>query len=249
MNTYEFNMIKNDIINQIVQNEIYFNEYKFRVRNYYPEQLIIWLTKKKKLFKVTGLSKYIKGNDRIYEISYKDVNIENDLTSFLYNKLKYELIDKPIRKGYMNFESFVDNHGEIHIALFENNESVVNKFNHLADKYRPELECNNWSNEQDETNYAPCPYNTKEYLHLSKEDSQSFEHFCQWLGFDNYQDFTTWNDHYRAYSEDEINTMYQQFLNDYEVPDWSYKDENEELYLMDIYEQFTLKDKDYSYID
>jgi len=138
-----------------------------------------------------------------YYLKYKDVDTSNDFLQVAYDIAKNK-IEKKLRKGYLS------------------NEPVSTKFLHLNDQFRQELECPNWSNKIDETGYAPCPYNDKEYERLSREDSQSFEHFVQWLGYDNYNDFLRYNEFGITENEDEIEQLYQQFLEGYNTPEYAY---------------------------
>lgn len=203
MNTKLFNEFKNSIVKQIVNNEIYGNENKFQCRGFYPENVIVWMTTKQKAFKIVKLNKIVENGEKIYEIEYKDVNTASDVLEPLYETIKYKR-EKKLRKGLLS------------------NEPVSTKFLHINDQFRQELECPNWSNEIDKTGYAACPNNNKEYERLSREDSISFEHFTQWLGYDNYQDFIKYNEFGLVETEDEINQLYQQFLEGYNIPEYAY---------------------------
>lgn len=209
----------NSIRKQIVDNEIYGNEKILQFRNYYPENIIVWLTTKQKCFKVTSVKKYWYKSDKIFELEYKDVNTACDFLSVAYDIAKSR-IDRAIKKGYMTINVYTDNTNCTHIEYVENTEPVGDKFRHIADKYRDELECPNWSNKKDETGYSACPYNNREFEYLSREDSQSFEHFVQSLGYDNYQDFLKYNEF--AIDEDRINQLYQKFLEGYESPEYAF---------------------------
>lgn len=209
----------NDIRKQIVDNEIYGNEKVLQFRNYYPEQIIVWLTTKQKCFKVVSLKKYWYKDDKIFELEYKDVNTACDFIQVAYD-IAQSRVERAIKKGYMMINIYTDNTGNKHIEYIENNEPVGDKFRHIADTYRDELECPNWSNIKDETGYSSCPNNNRQYEYLSREDSQTFEHFVQSLGYDNYQDYIKYNEF--AINEDKINEMYQRFLEGYTTPEYCY---------------------------
>ena len=184
---------------QLVVNELYDNDRVLQFKGKYPQQAIVWLVKNK-VMKCVELNISKNGT---YYLKYKDVDTSNDFLQVAYDIAKNK-IEKKLRKGYLS------------------NEPVSTKFLHLNDQFRQELECPNWSNKIDETGYAPCPYNDKEYERLSREDSQSFEHFVQWLGYDNYNDFLRYNEFGITENEDEIEQLYQQFLEGYNTPEYAY---------------------------
>ena len=145
----------------------------------------------------------LKIKNNTYYLEYKDVNTASDFLDTAYETAKYKREQK-IRKGLLS------------------NEPVTTKFLNINDQFRSELECPNWSNIADETGYAPCPYNDKEYEHITREDSQSFEHFVQSLGYDNYQDFIKYNEFGIYETQEQIDRMYQDFLNGYESEEYTY---------------------------
>jgi hypothetical protein len=199
--------IFNSIKKQLINNEIYGNERKLQFTNFYPENAIVWLTTKQKAFKVTKLNRYIQNGERIYEIEYKDVYTGCDFLDTAYEiaKNKSERAD---RKGY------------------KSNEPVSVKFLNINDRFRAELDCPNWSNNPDETGYKSCPNNNREFEYISREDSQSFEHFCQWLGYDNYEDFQQYHEFDNEENKQTIDCLYQQFLEGYNIPTWIDETEN-----------------------
>lgn len=184
---------------QLVVNELYDNDRVLQFRGEYPQQAIVWLVKNK-VMKCVELN---VGKNGTYYLKYKDVDTSNDFLQVAYDIAKNK-IEKKLRKGYLS------------------NEPVSTKFLNINDQFRQELECPNWSNEIDETGYAACPNNNKEYERLSREDSISFEHFTQWLGYDNYNDFLKYNEFGITENEDEIEQLYQQFLEGYNTPEYAY---------------------------
>lgn len=183
---------------QLVNNELYDNDRVLTFRGEYPQQAIVWLVKNK-VMKCISLN-LIKDT---YYLKYKDVDTSNDFLQVAYD-IAYNKREKKLRKGLLS------------------NEPVSTKFLNINDQFRYELECPNWSNEIDETGYAPCPNNNKEYERISREDSQTFEHFVQSLGYDNYQDFIKYNEFGINETQDEIDRLYQQFLEGYNTPEYAY---------------------------
>lgn len=189
---------------QLVNNEIYGNDTKFTVRDYYPENIIVWLTTKQKAFKVTKVNTYMDNGSEVYEIHYKDLYTGCDFLDTAYETAKSKS-EKAERKGY------------------NSNEPVSTKFLNINDKFRQELDCPNWSSEEDETGYKQCPFNVeKGYEYISREDSQTFEHFCQYLGYDNYQDFLRYHEFALQEEKERIDEMYQRFLEGYREVEYAY---------------------------
>lgn len=180
--------IFNTIKKQLVNNELYGNKRVLEITNEYPENIIVWLTTKQKAFKVVKVNKTVKGNRKHFEIEYKDVYTGCDFINDAYETAKARL-DRAIRKGYLTVETKAYNDNSTSTRFVENNESVTNKFNHLADIYRDELECPNWSGEYDETGYQQCPFNTRGYEMLDKADDCTFDIYLQQIGYENYYDF------------------------------------------------------------
>ncbi len=208
------NTIFTQIQQQLVNNEIYGNDRILQFRGFYPENAIVWLVRNQKCFKVTKLNKIIRNGEKVYEVEYKDVNTACDFLQVAYDIASYKR-EKKLRKGYLS------------------NEPVSTKFLNINDQFRAELDCPNWSNIEDETGYKECPYNNKGYDHISREDSQSFEHFCQFMGFKNYEDFESWNEYNHSLTDDEIDMLYNQFLEQYQAPDYSFKDEDESVDMLE----------------
>lgn len=207
---------------QLVINELYDNDRVLQFRGEYPQQVIVWLVKNK-VMKCVDLN---VGKNGTYYLKYKDVDTSNNFLQVAYDIASYKR-EKKLRKGYLS------------------NEPVSTKFLNINDQFRAELDCPNWSNIEDETGYKECPYNNKGYDHISREDSQSFEHFCQFMGFKNYEDFESWNEYNHSLTDDEIDMLYNQFLEQYQAPDYSFKDEDESVDMLEeIFKSANEEDKE-----
>ena len=100
------------------------------------------------------------------------------------------------------------------------NENITNKFGHINQKYRQELECPNWSSEPDEFGYRANPNSEIGYEKLDKADSCTFEAYvCLELGYTDYQEFC------EAYSEEErkvLEEAYENASEDLRLPEYIY---------------------------
>ena len=180
-------------IDRIKLNPVLKGKSSFTIIGYYPEKAIVWLTTKKKLFKVAKITKSYNTRIHIfdYTIEYKDFNEYSDFVAGAIDKFRHH------QQEYLNKRK-------------RENMPVTIKFLDYYDEHRQELECPNWSNEADETGYRECPNNNREYEHLTREDNCTFELFCQWLGYDNYQDYIDNSE----LDEDEENKLYDKFRED-----------------------------------
>lgn len=203
--TNVFEIIRNQVlaneIDRLKENPEREGKSSFTVKGYYPEKAIVWLTTVKKLFKIAKVDKSydLIHNKYVYEVFYKDFNeysdyVQGAIESFKNKKDKYEEYYKT------------------------QNMSVIDKAMYYNDTHRFELECPNWSNQKDETGYAQCPNNDREYEHLSREDSVRFEMFCQFLGYDNYEDFIENN----KLDNEEIDMLYTQFTEGSIAPEYAF---------------------------
>lgn len=157
---------------QIINNEVYGNERKFKfLNNFYPEKIIVYMTKQK-AFKICKVTKEPADVGYKFTIEYKDVYTECDFLSEGYNALKYRY-ERKKRKGY------------------DSNESVVTKFLHINDTYRDELECKNYKKTIDEF-----------YEYLEKADSCTFELFIQSIGFNSFEDYLNYVEKYPLENKD-----------------------------------------------
>ena len=164
---------------QIIKNEVFGKEKKFTFDcDYYPEKVITSFTKQK-AFKVDRVDKKYMSDRYIYTIHYKDVYTESEALSKAYNALKAKE-DYKHKKGYYS------------------NESVVQKFLHINDEYRDELECKN--------------YQKNIYEYLDKADDCTFELFLASIGFDKYEDYLAYVEKYPLEDKD-IDMRYREFLN------------------------------------
>lgn len=182
------NNIFNTIRNQIVYNEtqkLRGNEAKnsFKIRGYYPEKIITWITMKAKAFKISKVTAEYNNGIRIYTIEYKDLNPASEFIAPAYEREEYK-INKYNKK-----------HEFDHL-------SIVQKSLAINDKYRAELECPNFD-------YKRFGLDNE---YLEKADSCTFEMFIQKLGFDNYKDFARYIETQSKDVSEIINEKYEEFL-------------------------------------
>lgn len=113
---------------QIIKNEVFGRDRKFKfTNNFYPERIITYMTAQK-AFKIVNVKKYPIDNGYQFTIEYKDVYTGCDFLSRAYEALER-------REEYK------------HKKGFYSTESVVNKFGHINDEYRDELTCKNYNKE------------------------------------------------------------------------------------------------------
>lgn len=176
-----------EIAEQLFNNEKYDNDRVLTFKNYYPESAIVYITTKLKAFKVSGIKKSYNYNTGKfnYELSYEDLYKYSDLTS-----TKFECEEN---KEYKNrLKSYFDSKTSIN------------------DNYRAELECPNWSAERDETGYAQCPFNNKEYEQLDPQDNCILNFRLQELGYKDYSDFA---EQHKELTKSELVEVLQEELN------------------------------------
>lgn len=174
---------------QIVNNEVYGNEPKIVISQKspkYPENIIKWLTKNK-IFKVDKVDKNYNGEFQ-FIVYYKELYTGSDFLNIAYEKAKYER-EKYLEKWDKSVHRIAKN-----------------------DIKRAELQCNNWSAEKDETGYAECPYNEREYEHLEPEDNCVLNAKLRALGFEDYAEFAEYFDGTSADLGEEINRMFAEFV-------------------------------------
>ena len=90
------NNIFNVIRNQIVYNEtqkLRGNEAKdsFKLKGYYPEKIITWITMKAKAFKIAKVTTDYNNGIREYTIQYKDLNTASEFIAPAYEKEEYKI--------------------------------------------------------------------------------------------------------------------------------------------------------------
>lgn len=180
--------IFNSIRNQIVYNEtqkLRGNESKssFKVKGYYPEKVITWITMQAKAFKIAKVTADYNNGIREYTIQYKDLNTSSEFIAPAYEKEEYKILKYQRRHEFDHL-------------------SVVEKSLATNDKYRAELECPNF----DYKRYGL----DNEYL--DKADSCTFEMFIQKLGFNNYKDFAKYIETQTKDVSELIEEKYQEFL-------------------------------------
>lgn len=176
-----------NVRNQIVNNEI--NKLKgvdvtdvFKIRGKYPENIIVWMTSKAKAFKVDKITKEFDNGTTIYNIQYKNLNLDSEFLAPAYEKEEYKV------------NKYKKSHEFDHL-------SVVDKAMATNDKYRMELDCPNFDYERFDMQ--------NEYL--EKADSTSFELFLQKIGFKNYDEFTQYIDITKQDIAETIDEMYKEF--------------------------------------
>ena len=193
------NNIFNVIRNQIVYNEtqkLRGNEAKdsFKIKGYYPEKIITWITMKAKAFKIAKVTADYNNGIREYTIQYKDLNTASEFIAPAYEKEEYKIA------------KYNKKHEFDHL-------SVVQKALATNDKYRAELECPNFD-------YKRFGLDNE---YLEKADSCTFEMFIQKLGFDNYNDFAKYIETQSKDVSEIIDEKYEEFLAN-EVESQSYLD-------------------------
>lgn len=127
MNNKVFSIIRNQIVFNETQ-KLRGNETKneFTVKYFYPEKVILWMTKKAKAFKVAKVTHgYDENGIRTYTIEYKDVNTYSPFLEQRYSIEENKIIE------YMKKHEF-------------DYLPVVEKSLAYNDKYRYELECPNY---------------------------------------------------------------------------------------------------------
>lgn len=198
------------IRNEIVKNEIFGNERKFKLSAPYPEKIIVWLVRNK-IFKLISVNRDLTERGFTYEIRYKDVNTAHNFLEKAYESMKYKR-EQAEKKGFMS------------------NDMVSTKFNNIADKYRMELECPNWSSEPDDTGYMECPMNTRGYERLSLDDNCCMALVLQGMGYKNYDDFCEQHKELSTYeTNEELSNELNAFLENCVAEDWAIGEEIEEL--------------------
>lgn len=180
--------IFNSIRNQIVFNEtqkLRGNESKnsFKVKGYYPEKIITWITMKAKAFKVAKVTCDFNNGVKEYTIQYKDINTSSEFIALAYEKEEYKILKYQRRHEFDHL-------------------SVVEKSLATNDKYRAELECPNF----DYKRYGL----DNEYL--DKADNCTFELFLQKIGFENYLAFAKYIETTTKDVSELIEEKYQEFL-------------------------------------
>ncbi len=191
--------IFNIIRNQIVYNEsqkLRGNESNdsFKLRGYYPEKIITWITMKAKAFKISKVTSDYNNGLREYVIYYKDLNPASEFIAPAYEKEEYRI------KKYQRKHEF-------------DHLSVVQKSLATNDKYRAELECPNFD-------YKRFGIDNE---YLEKSDSCTFEIFLQKLGFENYSDFAKYIETKSKAVSELIEEKYQEFLES-EIENQEYSD-------------------------
>ena len=188
-----FTYVKSALVNAM-RNDETVGEVQFRGN--YPTNVISWFCKNN-IFKVGGLSKEKINGKKVYTLKFKDIDVMSDFLKDTYESLE--------KKGYV---------GEF------KNENITNKFGHINEKYRQELECPNWSSEPDEYGYRANPNSEIGYEKLDKADSCAFEaYICYELGYTDYQEFC------EAYSEEErkaLEESYEQEAEDMKASEYLY---------------------------
>lgn len=191
--------IFNSVRNQIVYNEtqkLRGNETtnSFKIKGYYPEKIITWMTMKAKAFKIAKVTTDYNNGVREYKIQYKDLNLASEFIAPAYEKEEYKIL-KYQRK-----------HEFDHL-------SVVEKALATNDKYRAELECPNFD-------YKRFGIDNE---FLDKADSCTFEIFLQKIGFENYSAFAKYIETQPKDVSELIEEKYQEFLK-YETENQEYAD-------------------------
>ena len=191
-----------------IRNQIVYNETQklrgnegiedvFKLRGYYPEKIIVWLTTKAKAFKIDKVSIDFDNGTRVYNIRYKNVNVNSEFLAQAYEVQEYKI------------EKYKRRHEFDHLSVVEKNLAT-------NDKYRAELECPNF----DYKRYGL----DNEYL--EKADSCNFEMFIQKLGFENYSDFARYIETQKKEVSEILEEKYEEFLKN-EIMPHNYIDGNE----------------------
>lgn len=190
-----FSIIRNQMVNNLREDK---TTGSVEFHKGLPTNVIRWLCKQG-VCKIDKVEKQKNSQNKyVYTVFYRDVN--------KYSAFLKDTVERLEKKGYIT----------------DSNDCVTVKFGKIADKYRTELECPNWSSEPDETGYRACPNANRGYEKLSREDSVMFEMFTQWLGYDSYLEYSL-VDH----DEDSIDILYNHFLSEILVPEYAQGEEED----------------------